>query len=178
MRIATLAAIDGVGVGTSLHYIDPKTKLMGALKPEAIREALRVRDETATEPFAQCSRLLARLDRMFANEGLGEMDGHYRLLLFEALKRGKEAQALKVAGGLARMEAMKPNFDYRFWSWVGGWEMVETAKRVLMEDENSALPAEADVADEWQMLLSRLEHINHESNNRPVVANAVESSTP
>jgi hypothetical protein len=71
MREATYAAIDGVGVGTSLHYIDPGPKLMGALRPEAIMDALQVRDDAARDPFGQLSRLLARRDRIHANAGLG-----------------------------------------------------------------------------------------------------------
>jgi hypothetical protein len=170
MRTATLAAIDGVGVGTSLHYIDPATKQMGALRPEAIREALQVRDEAALETFAQCSRLLARLDRMYANGGLGEMEDHYRWLLFEALQDGNEAQAFEIAGGLARMEALKPDFDYRLWSWVGGWDMAEKAKRILVDANHPANATNADAADEWQMLLSRLEHIRHQSAGHSMAA--------
>ncbi len=175
MRAATLAAIDGVGVGTSLHYIDPQTKLMGALKPGAHRAALQVREQAPTEPFAQFTRPLARLDRMFANGGLGEMEDHYRWLLFEALRDGNESQALEIAGGLARMEALKPNFDYRLWSWVGGWDMAEKARRILVDDGQASLPANAEVADEWQMLLSRLEHINHQNNHHSIIGDAVEA---
>ena len=39
MRDAVLAGVDGVGIGTSMHHVDPATKLMGALKPDAIAAA-------------------------------------------------------------------------------------------------------------------------------------------
>src|SRR5262249_12543219 len=118
MREATYAAIDGVGVGTSLHYIDPATKLMGALRPESIMEALQVRDDAAREPFGQLSRLLARMDRIHANAGLGEMEEHFCMALYEALKRENVERAAKVASGLAEAQAIKPNYDIEFWSWA------------------------------------------------------------
>jgi hypothetical protein len=164
MRLATLAAIDGVGIGTSMHYIDPETKLMGALKPEAILEALEVRDAAAREPFAQCTRLLARLDRMYANGGLGEVEDEYRWYLFEALRDGQEQKALQIAGGMARMEALKPDFDYKLWSWVGGWEVLERAKHLMGDSGHLTQPSDPEALDEWQALISRLEYIVREHN--------------
>jgi hypothetical protein len=167
MRDATLAAVDGVGIGTSMHYIDAETKLMGALRPEAIREALGVRDAAAREPFAQCTRLLARLDRMYANGGLGEVEDEYRWHLFEALQNGKEQQALEIAGGLARMEALKPDFDYKLWSWVGGWDVVERSRHLLGQAGARTQASDPEALDEWQALISRLEHIVRESSAPP-----------
>ena len=157
MRDATFAAIDGVGVGTSLHYIDQATKLMGALRPESIMEALQVRDDAAREPFAQCSRLLARMDRMHANAGLGEMDGHYRMLLFETLKRGLVDKAVEVAAGVARAQAMKPDYDIEYWSWLGASARSDHAKDILGGDR-LAIAADSDATDEWQKLVSQVEY--------------------
>ena len=143
MREATLAAIDGVGVGTSLHYIDAATKLMGALRPESIMAALQVRDEAAREPFAQCSRLLARMDRMHANAGLGEAEQHYRGLLALALKHEKLDHALQTAAGLARLQAMKPDFDIEAWT------------------DRLAITADSEATDQWQALVARIEQVQH-----------------
>jgi hypothetical protein len=162
MRPATLAAIDGVGVGTSLHYIDPETKLMGALRPDAIRAALQVRDEAAEEPFAQCSRLLARLDRTYANGGLSEVEDERRRALFEALRDGEGAQALRIAGQIAKFEARKPDFNPQWWSWFDEWEIiVELSKQGPTAAEHLPVPAPAEVVDERQELESRLEHLQY-----------------
>ena len=171
MREATLAAIDGVGVGTSLHYIDAATKLIGALRPEAIMEALHVRDETAREPFAQCSRLLARMDRMHANAGLGEAEEHYRALLILALKSGRLEHALQVAAGVARLQAMKPDYDIEFWSWVGQVDREQEAKNMLGGDR-LAITADSEATDDWQELVSRIEYIQHDDPPAPAAGAA------
>ena len=160
MREATFAAIDGVGVGTSLHYIDAATKLMGALRPEAILEALQVRDDAAREPFAQCSRLLARMDRMHANAGLGEAEEHYRALLILALKNEKLEHALQTAAGVARLQAMKPDFDIEFWSWVGAGHRADDPQNMLGGDR-LAITADSEATDDWQELVSRIEQVQH-----------------
>jgi hypothetical protein len=160
MREATYAAIDGVGVGTSLHYIDPATKLMGALKPEAIIEALQVRDEAANEPFGRCSRLLARMDRMHANAGLGEVEEHFRMLLFESLRREDVDRALKVVQGLAQAQAVKPDYDIEFWSWVGGQGRAEQTSDIIGGDR-STITSDSEATDEWQTLLARVEYVQH-----------------
>jgi hypothetical protein len=167
MREATLAAIDGVGVGTSLHYIDPATKLMGALRPESIMEALQVRDDAAREPFAQCSRLLARMDRMHANAGLGEAEEHYRALLVLALTHGNLEHALRVAAGVAKLSAMKPDYDVEYWSWVGAAgrgsatapaaSATEAAEN-LRGGDRLAINADSQATDNWQDLVSRIEY--------------------
>ncbi|MBF8284821.1 MAG: hypothetical protein HW378_3736 [Anaerolineales bacterium] len=172
MREATFAAIDGVGIGTSLHYIDAATKLMGALRPEAILEALQVRDDAVREPFAQCSRLLARMDRMHANAGLGEAEEHYRALLRLALRHEKLEHALQVAAGVARLQAMKPDFDIEFWSWVGDLDRTEAAKNMLGGDR-LAITADSETMDEWQELVSRIEYIPHNEQARPAEGTAV-----
>jgi hypothetical protein len=158
MRAATFAAIDGVGVGTSLHYIDQATKLMGALRPEAILEALQVRDGAAQEAFAQCSRLLARMDRMHANSGLGEVEEHFRALLFEALRREDVERAGQVAALFAQTQAMKPDYDVEFWSWIQGASREEAARTILGGDR-LAITADSDATDNWQELMGQIEYV-------------------
>lgn len=158
MRDATYAAIDGVGVGTSLHYIDPTTKLMGALRPEAILEALQVRDDAARDPFGQLSRLLARMDRIHANAGLGEMEEHFRALLFEALRHEDVERALKIASGLAQAQAIKPNSDIEFWSWASDASRGAQTDDILGGDR-LAITADSKAADSWVELVSRIEYV-------------------
>lgn len=64
MANAVYAGVDGVGIGTSMHWVDEQTKLMGALKPDAIRAALQVRDEAEATPLGRAAKMLARLDQM------------------------------------------------------------------------------------------------------------------
>ncbi|CAM2069517.1 hypothetical protein SCOR_29360 [Sulfidibacter corallicola] len=78
--------VDGVGIGTSLHYRDPVTKLMGELKPAAIREVLTRRDEAAGTLFGRAAKFLARLDRMYFEGILAKADNPTRLELFAALR--------------------------------------------------------------------------------------------
>lgn len=162
MRDATYAAIDGVGVGTSLHYIDPGTKLMGALRPEAIMEALQVRDDAARDPFGQLSRLLARMDRIHANAGLGEMEEHFRDLLFEALRHENVERAIKVASGLAQAQAIKPNSDIEFWSWAGEakGEMGD-----ILGGDRLAITSDSQATDNWMELVSRIEYVSNPAMN-------------
>ncbi len=106
MRDAVLTGVDGVGIGTSLHYIDPETKLMGALKPEAIREALRIRDEAEASIGGKAAILLARLDRMLFEGSLPEEDEPHRASLYEAVLARDLQQAQKVMNKLAQIMAM------------------------------------------------------------------------
>lgn len=109
MRDAVFAGVDGVGMGTSLHYIDPDTKLMGALKPETILEVLRIRDEAETSIEGKAAILLARLDHMFFDSSLQEEDDSYRLSLYEAVMARNRQQAERVMGKLQHVMAMPTN---------------------------------------------------------------------
>ena len=69
MQNAVFAGVDGVGIGTSMHYVDPKTKLMGALRPEAIaRGAPCARSSRGAS--ARASRRDARATRSNELRGL------------------------------------------------------------------------------------------------------------
>lgn len=73
MPACVYSGVDGVGIGTSLHYRkqDANGKyLMGELKPEAILEVLQVRDSAASTPRGRGAAALAMLDRLFFEQVL------------------------------------------------------------------------------------------------------------
>jgi hypothetical protein len=107
MKNAVLAGVDGVGIGTSMHFVDPSTKLMGALRPDAIREALRVRDEAARLPLGKAARMLARLDQMHFEGSLLEGEGPVRQALHHAVRASDEAAALQALAKLGRVERLE-----------------------------------------------------------------------
>ena len=106
MRDAVHAGVDGVGIGTSMHYVDSRTKLMGALKPDAIREALRVRDEAEGDPLGSAARTLARLDQMHFEGSLLEAEDAARRALHLALRARDEAAAREPMKRLERVHAL------------------------------------------------------------------------
>src|SRR6202041_1802225 len=85
MRNAVLAGVDGVGIGTSMHHVDPATRLMGALRPDAIVAALRVRDDAEAHPLGKAARMLARLDQMHFEQSLLEGEEAVRATLHQAV---------------------------------------------------------------------------------------------
>lgn len=90
MRTCVFTGVDGVGIGTSLHYRHPQTNAIGQLKPEAIREVLRVRDGAAREALGKGARLLAYWDRLFFEGVLEKELDPERLALFASLRDGDE----------------------------------------------------------------------------------------
>jgi hypothetical protein len=106
MKDAAFAGVDGVGIGTSMHHVDPETKLMGALKPDAIRAALRVRDEAEAHPQGRAARALARLDQMHFEGSLGDGEEETRAKLHRAVRSKDEALARACAAGIARAERL------------------------------------------------------------------------
>lgn len=86
MERCVITGVDGIGIGTSLHYRDPQTKLMGALKPEAIKLVLSNRDNAAKTSLGKGAKLLARLDREYFEQIISDENNHLRLNLFEHLK--------------------------------------------------------------------------------------------
>jgi hypothetical protein len=68
MPACVYSGVDGVGIGTSLHYRkqDANGKyVMGELKPDAILEVLQVRDDAVATPRGRGAAALATLDRLF-----------------------------------------------------------------------------------------------------------------
>lgn len=94
MRDAVLAGLDGVGIGTSLHFIDPDTKLMGALRADKIAEALRARDDAEQSLMGRAAVLLARADRMYFEGTLpARMDPERQALFGAVVARDMKASA-------------------------------------------------------------------------------------
>ncbi len=108
MQNAVLAGVDGVGIGTSMHYVDPQTKLMGALKPEAIAEALRARDEAAAHPLGRAAAMLARVDQMSFEGSLLPAENETRAALHRAVRSSDEAGALACMSKLDRVAMIEP----------------------------------------------------------------------
>lgn len=77
--------VDGLGIGTSLHYIDPETKLMGAFAPKAIEAVLTARDLAEATIQGRGAVLLARLDRLFFEGILKTAEERKRQELFQAV---------------------------------------------------------------------------------------------
>ncbi|MCS6284403.1 MAG: hypothetical protein H8K08_03150 [Nitrospira sp.] len=63
MPNCVMTGVDGVGIGTSMHYTSPN-RPMGQLRPEAIQEVLVARNETAASVPGQAAAMLAALDRL------------------------------------------------------------------------------------------------------------------
>jgi hypothetical protein len=103
MYDAVLAGLDGVGIGTSLHFIDPETKLMGALKAEAIRTAIDARDRAEASLLGKSAVLLARLDRMYFEGTLQSVDNPFRQQLFAAIFEQNEQSAEVLLARLAHI---------------------------------------------------------------------------
>lgn len=67
MAACVYSGVDGVGIGTSLHYLknDENGKIiMGELKPDAVFEVLSTRDAAATTARGRGAAALAMLDRL------------------------------------------------------------------------------------------------------------------
>ena len=107
MRECVYIGVDGAGIGTSLHHRDPQTNALGQLKPDAIRDVLRVRNEAAAEPLGRGAALLARMDRLFFEGTLMEAYDEMRISLYKA-QRARDAEAVEklVAQGALVTEAL------------------------------------------------------------------------
>ena len=130
MRDAVLAGLDGVGIGTSLHFIDPETKLMGALRAEKIAEALTARDEAERSPMGAAAILLARADRLFFERTLPAKLNSARLALFHAVVTRDEKAAAQARSLLADIELVR----------IAGREpIIEHARRFLRAAQTDSL---------------------------------------
>ncbi len=96
MRACVFTGVDGVGIGTSLHYRHPQTNAIGQLKPEAIRQVLAVRDAAAVEAMGRGAFLLAYWDRLYF-EGVLPIDlDAERRALFTVLRDQNEAAVVEI----------------------------------------------------------------------------------
>ncbi len=144
MYDAVLAGLDGVGIGTSLHFIDPETKLMGALKAEAIREALDARDRAEASLLGRASVLLARLDRMFFEGTLQMSDNPLRKKLFEAVFEQDEKLADDLLGKFDHIISMPFDLDH---------PVIEQASRLIQSVKGNPLIKERISESELSKLI-------------------------
>jgi hypothetical protein len=98
MPDCVFTGVDGVGIGTSLHFRHPVTKAIGQLKPDAIRDVLAARDRAAASPRGKGAQLLARLDRMFFEGTLPMRLDEQRRALFAAIRDGQEDVIVDLVG--------------------------------------------------------------------------------
>lgn len=96
-----VTGVDGLGIGFSLHYMDPQTKLVGAFNPKAIEEVLRKRNEAEQSTLGQGARMLARMDRLYFEGNLLENEESVRQELYVAVLRKDEASVLSITNGQA-----------------------------------------------------------------------------
>ena len=106
MEPATHTGVGGVGIGTSLHYRDPETKLMGALKPEAIREVLKFGKKGAESALGKSASLLARLDQMHFENLLSSEQEEQRERLYQSLKNKECDECGDLFTSLVHVEAL------------------------------------------------------------------------
>ncbi len=106
MQSAVFAGVDGVGIGTSMHYVDGATKLMGALKPESILGALRVRDAAASHPLGRAAAMLARVDQMSFEGSLLPAENTVRAALHVAVRDKDERAAGECLEALRRAASL------------------------------------------------------------------------
>jgi hypothetical protein len=103
MRDATYAGIDGVGIGTRLHCDEGTSP---SIDPDAILQALRVRDEASLEPLGKAARLLARLDICASRNQLTCRADVLRKELHRALRSGDAVAAECLVENLSRVSGM------------------------------------------------------------------------
>jgi hypothetical protein len=92
MAPAVYAGVDGVGIGTSLHYKTPDKTINGALNRSAILATLATRDRAQGELRGHGARLLATLDRLHYEGNLGPDGEVKRSQLYNALLENEEAR--------------------------------------------------------------------------------------
>lgn len=102
MTACVLTGVDGVGIGTSLHY-RKAGRPMGQLKPEAIGQVLATRDAAAASIPGQATALLAALDRLAFERILPPSLDKERKLLFSELRDSTDGENNKLQN---RMDAV------------------------------------------------------------------------
>lgn len=139
MRDCVFTGVDGVGIGTSLHYRHPQTNAIGQLKPEAIREVLRVRDGAAAEPLGKGAHLLAYWDRLYFEGVLDRGLDAERQALFAGLRDRQEETVAEIVGrhGL-------PTLDD-----PGEHPLIAQARRVLASAEEDPVGPERIGRKRW-----------------------------
>jgi hypothetical protein len=133
MTIATEAGVDGVGIGTNMHYVreDATGKRMGALKPEAVRAALEYRDQASQSLLGRAAKLLARLDRLaFERRETGGLPAETqasRIRLHLALRERDDKDCERLLGELQKWTEL-PDAE--------GHPLMARAERLLRVETN------------------------------------------
>ncbi|AXN41038.1 hypothetical protein [Peribacillus butanolivorans] len=89
-----ITGVDGLGIGTSLHYTDKQSKLMGALNPKAIAEVLEKRNEAENTVLGKAAKLLAQLDRLYFEKNIYDEEDLLRNDLFNVILEQDQEKAL------------------------------------------------------------------------------------
>jgi hypothetical protein len=92
MAPAVYAGVDGVGIGTSLHYKTADKTINGALNRSAILATLATRDRAQGEARGRGARLLATLDRLHYEGNLSPAGEIKRSQLYNTLLENEEAR--------------------------------------------------------------------------------------
>ncbi len=116
--------VDGLGIGTSLHYIDPDTKLMGAFNPDAIEAVLKARNKAEATIKGKGAILLAKLDRLYFENLLTDKENEKREILFEAVCQQDESMISKIINSSVLSSVIGMEED-------GDNTIVERGKRTL-----------------------------------------------
>ncbi|WP_279146073.1 MULTISPECIES: hypothetical protein [Clostridium] len=80
-----ITGVDGLGIGTSLHYMDKQTHLMGAFDPKAILSTLEKRNEIENSVLGKSALFLAKLDRIYYEKTIHEDEDKIRIDLYNVL---------------------------------------------------------------------------------------------
>jgi hypothetical protein len=102
--MASHAGIDGVGIGTRMHY--SVTEVRGGLNAKAMHQALKIRDEASRECLGQAARLLARLDILASRGTLVHKEDELRVQLYNVLRNKDMNEAERLKKELARVCAL------------------------------------------------------------------------
>jgi hypothetical protein len=89
-------SVDGLGIGTSLHFIDPETKLIGAFNPDKIKAVLDARNKAEATIKGKGALLLAKLDRLYFENLLTDAEDKKRKSLFDAICKQDESKISEI----------------------------------------------------------------------------------
>lgn len=104
-------AVDGLGIGTSLHFIDSETKLMGAFNPNAIKAVLNARNRAEATIKGRGAILLAKLDRLYFEKILTDEENEKRKILFDAICKQDENKISEMIKNTAYIVSMTEDGD-------------------------------------------------------------------
>lgn len=133
-------AVDGLGIGTSLHFIDPETKLMGAFDPAAIEAVLNARNKAEATIKGKGAVLLAKLDRLYFEKLLTDEENEKRNQLFDAICRQDENKISEILKNKDHSLTSVINMEEN-----GDNTIIERGKRTLSCIKASGLSSKDDI---------------------------------